>query len=130
MISESESVSLASDDETRHSRCRSWAPGSQPRAALELARDKIRSSPDELIAHAFPDSDAGLCTAALIGDRHGTRPGSWEAFDAADRAQRQRLLEAGADATEKVEREGEEEVSERSRCLERQASLGSLRLGA
>jgi hypothetical protein len=73
---------------------------------LAAAKERIQASSDDVVERAFPSDDPGLQGRAIVvapGDPEGLRVDG--ASDAV-RAERKRLLEAGAHAIDKLEQEG------------------------
>jgi Trypsin-like peptidase domain len=69
--------------------------------ATQLARD-----PSGMMTRAFPDSDPGSGSRAIVGPRSGLPPVAADKLDAALTAERRRLLEVGASALEVLRSEG------------------------
>jgi hypothetical protein len=78
------------------------------RGDLEIVRKKLEDSPEELMEHAFPESDVGLRPRAIVGEQDGLESSLVSEFDTATQEQRRRFLEAGARAAERVATEGPE----------------------
>jgi hypothetical protein len=76
---------------------------------VTAVRDELRRDPDGVVARAFPRAD-GLNPRALVGARVGVDADEAAAFDRADFAAQRRLLEAGAGALDRIQREGADVV--------------------
>jgi hypothetical protein len=74
---------------------------------LTAVREKLAENPDEVLAHAFPESDVGLRPRAIIGEQDGLDESLVSDFDEATQEQRRRFLEAGARAAERVAANGD-----------------------
>jgi trypsin-like peptidase len=73
---------------------------------LEAVAKRLEDDPDAVMQRAFPDSEAGPRSRAIVGPRAGLPPISDDRLDAALSAERRRLLEVGAGALEILRTEG------------------------
>jgi trypsin-like peptidase len=73
---------------------------------LEAVATRLQDNPDEVMVRAFPDSEAGPRSRAIVGPRAGLPPVAAPRLDAALSAERRRLLEVGASALETLRTEG------------------------
>jgi glutamyl endopeptidase len=73
---------------------------------LEAVAQQLERDPQSVMSRAFPDSDAGSGSRAIVGPRAGLPPLAADPVDAALTAERKRLLEVGANALEILRTEG------------------------
>jgi Trypsin-like peptidase domain len=73
---------------------------------LEAVAEGLESNPAALLRRAFPDSDPGSGSRAIVGPRAGLPPVAVDQVDAALTAERRRLLRIGAGALETLRTEG------------------------
>jgi hypothetical protein len=73
---------------------------------LEAVAKRLEDNPSEVMLRAFPDSEAGPRSRAIVGPRAGLPPLADDRLDAALSAERKRLLEVGAGALETLRTEG------------------------
>jgi len=88
-------------------------PGVAPHAThllpdLEVVAQRFERDPSALLARAFPNTDPGSGSRAIVGPRPGMPPMVTNPLDAALTAERKRLLELGASALEVLRAEGPE----------------------
>jgi hypothetical protein len=73
---------------------------------LEVVAERLERNPAAVLRRAFPDTDAGSGSRAIIGPRAGLPPMKEDRVGAALSAERRRLLEIGAEALETLRAEG------------------------
>jgi hypothetical protein len=73
---------------------------------LETVAEQLARDPSGMMSRAFPDSDPGSGSRAIVGPRSGLPPVAADTLDAALTAERRRLLEVGASALEVLRSEG------------------------
>jgi hypothetical protein len=73
---------------------------------LEAVAKRLEDNPRDVMARAFPDSEARPKSRAIVGPRAGMPPLADDRLDAALSAERRRLLEVGASALEILRTEG------------------------
>jgi len=73
---------------------------------LEAVAERLEDNPSDVLSRAFPDSEGGPRSRAIVGPRAGLPPISDNRLDAALSAERRRLLEVGAGALEILRAEG------------------------
>jgi hypothetical protein len=73
---------------------------------LEAVAKRLEDNPSDVMSRAFPESESGTRSRAIVGPRAGLPPISDERLDAALSAERKRLLELGAGALEILRTEG------------------------
>jgi Trypsin-like peptidase domain len=73
---------------------------------LEAVANQLERDPSGVISRAFPESDPGSGSRAIVGPRAGLPPVAADPLDAALTAERKRLLELGASALEVLRSEG------------------------
>jgi hypothetical protein len=73
---------------------------------LEAVADRLEENPYEVMSRAFPESEAGQGSRAIVGPRAGLPPVAADRLEAALSAERKRLLEVGARALETLRTEG------------------------
>jgi Trypsin-like peptidase domain len=73
---------------------------------LEAVAKQLERDPAAVMSRAFPDSDPGSGSRAIVGPRAGLPPVAADRLDAALSAERKRLLEVGASALEVLRSEG------------------------
>jgi hypothetical protein len=75
---------------------------------LEAVAQQLEQDPSAVISRAFPDTDPGSGSRAIVGPRAGLPALAADPLDAALTAERKRLLELGASALEILRTEGPE----------------------
>ena len=73
---------------------------------LEAVAEQLERNPGAVMRRAFPDSDPGSGSRAIVGPRSGLPPMAADRIDAALSAERKRLLEVGAGALDTLRAEG------------------------
>jgi hypothetical protein len=73
---------------------------------LEAVAEQLERNPGTVMRRAFPDSDTGSGSRAIVGPKAGLPPMAAERIDAALSAERKRLLEVGASALDALRAEG------------------------
>ncbi|HWI00590.1 MAG TPA: serine protease [Propionibacteriaceae bacterium] len=73
---------------------------------LEVVADQLERNPQTVMRRAFPDTDSGLKSRAIVGPAGGLAPKAVDRVDAAISAERKRLLEVGASALDTLRTEG------------------------
>ena len=73
---------------------------------LEAVAEQLERNPGAVMRRAFPDSDPGSGSRAIVGPKSGLPPMAADRIDAALSAERKRLLEVGASALDTLRAEG------------------------
>ena len=73
---------------------------------LEAVAEQLERNPGAVMRRAFPDSDPGSGSRAIVGPKSGLPPMAADRIDAALSAERKRLLEVGAGALDTLRAEG------------------------
>jgi endonuclease G, mitochondrial len=73
---------------------------------LEAVAEQLERNPGAVMRRAFPDSDPGSGSRAIVGPKSGLPPMAADRIDAALSADRRRLLEVGASALDMLRAEG------------------------
>ena len=73
---------------------------------LEAVAEQLERNPGAVLRRAFPDSDPGSGSRAIVGPKSGLPPMAADRIDAALSAERKRLLEVGASALDTLRAEG------------------------
>jgi hypothetical protein len=73
---------------------------------LEAVAEQLERDPGAVMRRAFPDSDPGSGSRAIVGPKSGLPPMAADRIDAALSAERRRLLEVGAGALDTLRAEG------------------------
>src|SRR4249919_3547380 len=73
---------------------------------LEAVAEQLERNPGAVMRRAFPDSDPGSGSRAIVGPKSGLPPMAADRIDAALSAERRRLLEVGASALDTLRAEG------------------------
>ena len=73
---------------------------------LEAVAEQLERNPGAVRRRAFPDSDPGWGSRAIVGPKSGLPPMAADRIDAALSAERKRLLEVGASALDTLRAEG------------------------
>jgi hypothetical protein len=73
---------------------------------LEAVAKRFEDNPDDVMSRAFPESQPGPRSRAIVGPRAGMPPMAADRLEAALSAERKRLLEVGASALEILRTEG------------------------
>ena len=73
---------------------------------LEAVAEQLERNPGAVMRRAFPDSDPGSGSRAIVGPKSGLPPMAADRLDAALSAERKRLLEVGASALDTLRAEG------------------------
>lgn len=73
---------------------------------LETVAQQLESNPQAVMRRAFPDTDSGPRSRAIVGPRGGLEAKTVDHVDAAVSAERLRLLELGASALDTLRTEG------------------------
>ncbi|MFL5250070.1 MAG: trypsin-like serine peptidase [Myxococcales bacterium] len=73
---------------------------------LEAVAKRLEENPGEVMSRAFPETEAGQGSRAIVGPRAGLPPMAADRVDAALSAERKRLLEVGTRALETLRTEG------------------------
>jgi hypothetical protein len=73
---------------------------------LEVVAERLETNPTAVLRRAFPDTDAGPGSRAIVGPRAGLPPMELDRVGAALSAERKRLLRLGAEALETLRTEG------------------------
>jgi endonuclease G, mitochondrial len=77
---------------------------------LETVAEQFERSPQTVLRRAFPESEAGSGSRAIVGPGGGLPPVAVDRVGAALSAERKRLLEVGAEALETLRTEGPDAV--------------------
>ena len=73
---------------------------------LEAVAEQLERNPGAVMRRAFPDSDPGSGSRAIVGPKSGLPPMAADRIDAALSEERKRLLEVGASALDTLRAEG------------------------
>jgi hypothetical protein len=73
---------------------------------LDAVAKRLEENPYDVMSRAFPDTEAGSSSRAIVGPRAGLPPMAADRLDAALSTERRRLLEVGATALETLRAEG------------------------